>query len=257
MSIPEFYYLTLLIFLGAVITSTVLAFVHIFYGSRELRSIRSGDYISPFFSDNNVKILHTILGADSSGVLMFSAIIDAFSFTFYVYELNASAPFNGGFYAYILIVVALNALLALAVSRDLLYNKVSGIRYELKTSTSSKPELDFIPDALFRPLRLLISRNTPSGGLTKVGFVSGNSRRPRKKGHRIEFKESFQLRNQSSSSRKTIASLEVRTPDVSVMQVTPSLPAGIDPQSSVEISVVYSAEVTMKRSVVEVNIVCD
>lgn len=257
MSIVLFYYFLILIFLVTSVTATMLAFAHIYYGSKDIRNIRSGDYISPFFSEHNVKVLHTALGTDSAFVLALSSLIVMSSFLFFLFETLVVNAFTPLFYYYIILMVLLNGALVVKVSRDFLFNRISGIRYELKSMSSGKPDLDFVPDVMFRPLRLLISKNITPGGLTRVGFVNAKRKFIRKSGTTIEFRETIQIRNQSLTLPRNIVKLSVTAPSINIVSIEPELPLTVEPSGLVGISVVYSMAITMKRGLMEVRIICE
>ncbi|MCL5437939.1 MAG: hypothetical protein M1148_01925 [Candidatus Thermoplasmatota archaeon] len=254
MNTDLYYYFLILVFLGSTVTSTVLAFIHIYYGSKDIRNIRSGSYLTPFISKRNVKVLHTILGTDSAFVLSVASVIDVLSFLLFVYLVGSTTTFTNSFYYYAGLMVLITLVLLVKISRDVFLSKISAIRYELTSEDGAKPELDFVPDIMFKPLRSLITKNSLSNGSTRVGFVSSERRKLSAVGDKVEFKESVELRNQSSTNSAGIKSLNVSTPGIDVVRVVPTLPAIVEPSGSVSLTVTYSVEKSILKGIMEVHI---
>jgi hypothetical protein len=249
-----FFGVMILIFTIFAIAPAVFAVLHTYFGGKQFREFREEFNPNALKPMPNTKVVFVLLTIDTAFIITLASIEIIIDFVMFILQL-VILGFN--FFVFFGSLVFMSALLftiSYMTLKDVIYNKINAIKYEVVSESDFKPDIDFDPIFRFKPLKFLISRNLSREGLLSFGVLLSKRRFIRSGRERIEFEEYIILKNTKEDAGITVKSVNVLTGNVSLLKVSPELPIEIKKSSSTSLRIRCSMRKDREIAPVEIRI---
>jgi hypothetical protein len=249
-----FFGVMILIFTIFAIAPAVFAVLHTYFGGKQFREFREEFNPNALKPMPKTKVVFLLLTIDTAFIITLASVEIIIDFVMFILQLVILGFNFIVFFGSLVFMSALLFTISYMTLKDVIYNKINAIKYEVVSESDFKPDIDFDPIFRFKPLKFLISRNLSREGLLSFGVLLSKRRFIRSGKDRIEFEEYIILKNTKEDGGITVKSVNVLTGDVSLLKVSPELPIEIKKSSSASLRIRCSMRKDREIAPVEIRI---
>ncbi len=249
-----FFGVMILVFTVFAIAPAVFAVLHTYFGGKQFREFKDEFNPNALKPLPNTKVVFVLLTIDTAFIITLASIEIIVDFVMFILQLVLIGFDIILFLGSLIFMSGLLFAIAYMTLKDVIYNKINAIKYEVVSESDFKPEIDFDPIFRFKPLKFLISRNLSREGLLSFGVLLSKRRFIRSGKDRIEFEEYIILKNTKEDAGIVVKNVNVLTGNINLLKVSPELPIEIKKSSSTSLRIRCSMRKDREIAPVEIRI---